>query len=671
MKGEERRRQWIQDTLSAVVFFVVSLLVFSCIRVFFFYWYRSQEPFFGDFVDALAMGLRLDARWFGQALILSWVLWLAGIFLPKVKCISKALALLVLGLFVLADLVNFGFYGFYGTPINSIVFGLAQDDTKAVLVTIWRDWPVITYCLALVVLSALPCLIYRVFQRKVAKNFFVSLSVKQQWVVLICMSVVLTFALAVACRGSFGTFPLRQQDLIVGTNEFINATIPNGFSALYEANKSRKALTLSGGAKKALTDFGFVSESEALGVLQQARGSIPVETKPDHRRHVVLTVMESMGMDQFDSDSETNNTLGSLREELKDAVVFRNAISVNNGTFPSLEGLLFDTPLTPLTQSAYGKKQFAFSQALVFKKAGYETVYLTSGTEKWREIDTNFPIQGFDRILGAAAIREKYSQAEFGTWGVGDRWTFQFAADLLDEADKAGKKLFLVILSATNHPPHQVPDGVTVAPVDTHALASYITDDRNSELLKSMMQTYQYATDALGKFIHALRQKGILDKSLIAATGDHNARLKYVSTGFWHRQYGVPVIFWVPQDVRLKHENPNVNRWAGHRDILPTLRALALGDAPKPWQGRNLFGNDTFDVSLGYHGIAGGGFAIGDNGCIAIEGPVYRCFVWKKSDKYPMLVPAACTPQLDQMGKAALAQRALVEYMLRKEILKK
>ena len=577
LNGDERNRQWLQETISAIIFFVVSLLVFGLIRVFFFYWYRSNEPFSGGFVDALLMGLRLDARWFGQGLVLSWLLWLLGIFLPKVKLISKALAVLVLGLFVLVDLVNFGFYGFYGAPINSIIFGLAQDDTVAVIVTIWRDWPVITYCLALVLLTVIPCVFYKVFRKRASKKFFEGRSVKQQWCTIVAMTVVLTCALGVICRGSLGTFPLRQQDLIVGTNEFINATIPNGFSALYEANKSRKALDLRGGANKVLSNFGFASESEALGVLQEIRGSLSIETKPVQHQHVVLTVMESMGIDQFDSDSPTNNTLGSLREELNDAFVFRNAISVNNGTFPSLEGLLFDTPLTPLTQSAYGKKQFTFSQALAFKKAGYKTVYLTSGTEKWREVDTNFPIQGFDRIFGAAAIKEKYPQAEFGTWGVGDQWTFQFATDLLAEADNNGEKLFLVILSATNHPPHKVPDGVSVAPIDTHALPTYITDDRQSELLKSMMQTYQYASDALGKFIHALRVKGLLEKSLIATTGDHNARLKYESTGFWHRQFGVPVIFWVPQEVRIRHENLNTKRWVGHRDIFPTLRALALG----------------------------------------------------------------------------------------------
>lgn len=656
---------WIKETLSAAVFFLAALAVLSSIRVFFFYWYKTDESFAGNFFDALVMGLRLDARWLGQGILLSWLIWILSAFLVKLRIVAKVLAVIVLALFVLADLVNFGFYGFYGTPINSIVFGLAQDDTKAILVTLWRDWPFITYCVLWVLLTAIPCVLFRLFKKGISEEEQPE-RVRNQWIKIAALIVVFTCALAVMSRGSFGTFPLRQQDLIVGTNEFINATIPNGFSALYEANKSRKALELKGGAIAGLKKFGFASEAEALSVLKSYRGNIPQEVAPNKKRHVVLAIMESMGIDQFDTDSPTNNTLGSLREELKDAVVFRKAVSVNHGTFPSLEGLLFDTPLTPLTQSKYGHQQIATSKALAFKEAGYKTVYLTSGTEKWREIDANFPIQGVDRILGAAAIKEKYPQAEFGTWGVGDAWTFKFASDLLSEADKKNEKLFLVILSATNHPPHRIPDGAVIEPVNPNELPAYIKDDRNSETVRLMMQTYQYACDSLGQFIRSLRDKKLIDNTLIAATGDHSARFIFESTGVWHRQFGVPVIFWVPQEIR--GSSPiNVNRWVGHRDIFPTLEALSLGATPKLWEGRNLFGTERFDGVLDFYGIGKDGFAIGSDGLVAFDAANARCFKWSEDQK--LLEPSKCEEDLDRLKKAMLSQRALTDFAVRASVL--
>ena len=41
------------------------------------------------------------------------------------------------------SLVNLHYFGFYKTPIDSLVFGLVEDDTQAVLITIWEDFPVI------------------------------------------------------------------------------------------------------------------------------------------------------------------------------------------------------------------------------------------------------------------------------------------------------------------------------------------------------------------------------------------------------------------------------------------------------------------------------------------------------------------------------------------------
>ena len=45
--------------------------------------------------------------------------------------------------YVMLSLVNLHYFGFYKTPIDSLVFGLVEDDTVAVLQTIWRDFPVI------------------------------------------------------------------------------------------------------------------------------------------------------------------------------------------------------------------------------------------------------------------------------------------------------------------------------------------------------------------------------------------------------------------------------------------------------------------------------------------------------------------------------------------------
>ena len=216
--------------------------------------------------------------------------------------------------------------------------------------------------------------------------------------------------------------------------------------------------------------------------------------------------MESMGREQFETHGAGNDQLGLLEPELRDALLFRKGICIGSGTFPALEGILFDTPLTPLTQTVYGRKPLSVSRIRAYRDAGYRTIFLTSGPEGWRSIAETFPIQGFDAVYGAAALSTRYPQAESGTWGVGDEWMFRYALELLDEADRKGEKLFLVLLSTTNHPPHRVPDGAEVPPVDPARLPVYVRQ-KSPEDTRAMQQTYRYAANALGRFVRNLRTR--------------------------------------------------------------------------------------------------------------------------------------------------------------------
>ena len=655
----EKFDRWLRETLRAVAFFAAALLVFSALRLFFFEFYRADQPLSAEW-PALLLGARLDAKWFTILLLLAWLLWLAGLWRPVFLKVAQWFAVAALAVFTLLGLVNFGFYGFYVTPISSLIFGFLQDDTKAIVVTIWRDWPVVTYLVAWLVMTLIPCFVYRACRL----DFNVGRSGR---LISAVVAVTLTTLIAVMCRGSFGTFPLRLQDLIVGPDPFVNATIQNGTAALVEANKSRKMLELKGGVLAGLKKAGFQSPEEALALLADLRGKTPASVPPPvHQPHVVIALMEGMGRTEFEIDSPTNDMLGRLRPELKDAYVFKNGVSSTAGTFPSLESLVFDTPYTPLSQSRYGQQAFSFANTRDFKKAGYTTVFLTSGSEKWRNIDENFPRQGFDRIIGAGQLKAKYPQAEYGTWGVGDEWTFQYANELLTEANQRGEKLLMVILSVTNHPPHHVPDGVKVNPVNTAELPLFVKDDRNGAETPQILSTYQYAASALGDFIHRLRETGLLKKTAVAATGDHNTRFKFDSPAAWYCQQAVPLLFWLPDGVSAT--GYDADRWVGHRDIFPTMKAIALDKAPEPWQGRNLFEDYVPDGIYAFTGMGNDGFAIGRAGAVAVDGTNYRCYAVDKS-KISQTTAINCTPPLRQLGDFARAQRALADYVVRRGVL--
>lgn len=68
------------------------------------------------------------------------------------------MAVFLAALLFLLSLINFGFFGFYGSPINSLIFGFVQDDTWTVIVSVVKDWPVVRYILVLVCFVAALCL---------------------------------------------------------------------------------------------------------------------------------------------------------------------------------------------------------------------------------------------------------------------------------------------------------------------------------------------------------------------------------------------------------------------------------------------------------------------------------------------------------------------------------
>lgn len=650
----------------SAVFYAAALLFLVVVRVVFCGVYKPADVSWSDCLPALWMGLRVDAKWTGILLAPAWGFVLLGLWKPVFWGVAKVLGAVGAAVMLIIAVVNFGYYDFYGTPISPIIFGILQDDTQAIIATIWKDWPVVRYLVvfAAAVLFA-PVCAWGV--GRLCGGQGVSSLGRRGVITLTLSALVMTVALVGFIRGSFGKFPLRQQNYAVSTHVFVNAAVPGGAASLYEAWKGQKALELKGGAAAALTDMGFRTKQEAEGVLSALRrpeAPIPV---PAEKPHVVFAVMEAMGRDIFESHHlPENDTLGALAPELEHAVVFRNAVSVENGTFPSLEGLLFDTPLTPLTQSRYGRQAFPFSHVLDFKRAGYKVVYLTAGTETWRQVDVNFPLQGFDQVIGAIQLAKDFPEAEVGTWGIGDKWMFKKAEALLAEADKKGEKLFLVILSTTNHAPHRIPDGGKAAPVDIKALPDFV-ERTNPPLIRSMMETYQYSSNALGNFVHDVRAGALGERTIIAATGDHNTRLNYSSPEYLQHMRGVPLLFWLPDAWSAVKATADTTRWAGHRDMFPTLKGLALGLTPTLHEGRNLFAKDDFDLVLSFSSLSNRGFAIGSWGAVELNaGGTFACFRWKGGR---LVGEAVCSPEIKRMGDAARAERALTDYTVRSGVL--
>ena len=123
---------------------------------------------------------------------------------------------------------NIFYYATYERFIDIFIFGLVEDDTAAVLTTVWQDYPVSRALFFLTLLAIISFKFYRHWQRVI--------NTKPECEINLSTSIIGTLIVLLICflgmRGSLGTFPLRQSDAQVSEIKFLNMFTPNGLIAL-------------------------------------------------------------------------------------------------------------------------------------------------------------------------------------------------------------------------------------------------------------------------------------------------------------------------------------------------------------------------------------------------------------------------------------------------------
>jgi len=552
----------------------------------------------GDLARAFWMGMRFDLKSLSvMLLLLLGPASLAAIPAFARKAGARLQRIAVPAIFFIANFTaacQYFYYGFYKTPFTPIIFGIYEDDTVGVLASIWSDFPVVSAILGVIALTVLQSwLVFRFASPGSA--------VDRPWAKRLAVAIPTVLILALFARGSLSTFPLHNQDATVSADPFVNDLVRNSLQTLYDSSKDRRAqVTIGADPTVRLASYGFASLADLGRALGSNSGTPHDLEESIFRRtphnpilarnppHVVFALMESWGAHALKFDSPTNNLSGAMGKHLRGDFSFRNFFPAQNGTHPTLEALLLNSPLTPLTQGQYGQISFPAAALRPFKEQGYRTVFIHGGSNAWRSLGRALKRQYFDETHDMGDILARYPDAERTVWGVYDEYLFRFAHELLLKADAKGQKVFLFLMSTTNHPPHSVPSTYHLLPLDPDSMRAHFAKDLESSV--KQIQTYQYATHQLGLFIDGIESGPLGRKTIIVATGDHNLRtlLQYHLPSDAKDLYRVPGYFYVPK-AYLPATPPDLDRYSGHRDIFPTLYCLALSDAVYPAYGDNLF----------------------------------------------------------------------------------
>ncbi|OGB30422.1 MAG: hypothetical protein A3F78_14550 [Burkholderiales bacterium RIFCSPLOWO2_12_FULL_61_40] len=548
-----------------------------------YFWPAAYQVPPHDIATVVFQGLRFDLKVSAIAgvLLLLVLPWVSG----------KANGRIAAGLafvYVMLSLVNLHYFGFYKTPIDSLVFGLVEDDTAAVLETIWRDFPVVWTLLLAFGLSAATVVLHRRLLVRLNPDTVLQ---TRHWAIKAVVAVVVFFALLFAGKGTLREMALQRQHLTVTTSQFLNDMVPNGVIALKYAWDSRGLSQNLQNPVAGLKSMGFDNALAAAEVLGLPHGS-EAEVKAALTAHdplpagatkknLVFFLMESFSAEPMRYQSPKFDVLGRLAPTLEHACHFSNFDSAQPGTHPSLEAILFSSPITPLTLGDVGRKPIPWAIPKVVRDAGYQTLFITSARSGWRDLNRVLKVQGFDEVVDANTLKEAYPEATLGIWGVWDSYVFQYLSKRL-AAQPVDKPIFVFVLTSTNHPPYDLPADYQRVPRDMALWGG----ETGSDTFRLNLDSYHYAADLLGGFVQELQKSPLKASTLVAATGDHNVR----SFGIYaeaKRRYlmrQVPFLIW-GEGLAC---GPQQASPASHRDMFNTLLPLAGITGPYVNSGRNL-----------------------------------------------------------------------------------
>ena len=85
-------------------------------------------------------------------------------------------------------------------------------------------------------------------------------------------------------------------------------------------------------------------------------------------------------------------------------------------------------------QSSAASAKFAGNAFAPYLQRGYRVLFVTSGTATWRNLGPFVRQQGAHEFIDQQTLRQRYPEAQIGTWGVPDEYMFRYMEERLAEA---------------------------------------------------------------------------------------------------------------------------------------------------------------------------------------------------------------------------------------------
>jgi phosphoglycerol transferase MdoB-like AlkP superfamily enzyme len=626
-----------------------------------------------DLLQAFWLGIRYDLMPIAYINALPFLMMNIAYFIPwkgMVK-ITRALVIsvLTLGYFLLiwVYIFDYGFFSYFQDHLNILVFGFIEDDTTALLTSVWKNYN-ISFGLSAILLGHWG-------GAKLIKLFFspfeFSLQARDWDLRVISSFIVGSVLLAFFARGNFTRLPLSIEDAYISSNDFVNEVSLNGVITMNRAVKIRKTFGIQ--SVNYLEHYGFKDWQEAFklvfpqheirfSLIESLTARTPVnptlELTPPH---VVVVIMESFGTFWNSEHSRDFNILGTLPDHFKEGLYFSNFLSSENGTIGSTVSVATSQLIRPgarfLSESDFMHTSLQGAAHIPYRNAGYETNFIYGGKLGWRDIGRYLKIQKYDKLWGADEIVDampdlkNLNPPDLGNeWGIHDEYLYSFIEKQLKTATRPQ---FFLVLTTSNHPPFERPSTFKTSKI---SLSQEKLDEIvvGEDLAQKRFLGMQYANQTMANFLSRIKGSDLKDNAVVALTGDHSFWIaKAVGHDQEFRRYAIPFFISLPDQLRPK--KVDVTNFGSHEDIFPTLYNLTLSNQEYIKLGENLLSEE--------------GFSVNSTGIVANKKGAYhhgKFWTWKNSQSQ-ILAPAEENQDLALLARKAQALIGLTDQYLRDE----
>lgn len=556
----------------ALLFLAVGIIVRYIMMIAFLSDISSEEM--QSMIRLWKIGLLYDGRIVCSALIPFYFFGLLlapfSIKVSPIFCRISSYFLALLGfLFSLIWLINFYYFKTYHTQIDIFIFGLVNDNFRAIMQIILKDYPIFRILLISVIFG---CLIYFISKKKL----FSSLSLPK--VFLIPLNFIFLIFFICGVRGSMISTPLLRSQSAVSNNLTINRLVPNPIIAFVWAvsdyRKNEQFFPVSQNKGKELVTLFFGRKEDINSLYATTPKNDFLAKNPPH---IIVNLMESFGLNLLSFDQPNRfDLLGEFREHYKNDLVFERFLPSGNGTSPSFASLYLNSPTTTIASSMVKKTKAQDSIFETYAKAGYKIIFITVGSGSWYGYGDYLRVLGVDEVYDLNSIIDFFPQARRyqSAYGIPDEYLYKMIERLLPTFTQP---TLIITLTISNHPPEIVPEHYKPYPLkNPDSLKAYLED----KYFPLVPLAFQYSNDSFGKFLTWIKASSFRENTIVVATGDH--RMRSLSTlGFAKTflDFAVPFYLYVPQKYLL-HTNAhfNANTLGSHKDIFPTLYHLSLSN---------------------------------------------------------------------------------------------